>query len=268
MKPNPSLSTAMKTTDITRYFRNDTTPTARLARWQNRHATSRGALAFLRSLPSYAGETLAERRTYALSYRDQGPELSAPEADLDALWIDDVKTSPLVTNYWQGRTFLSHQGWYTSEDCHETLEAYAVQLAAFPGLIFEAMHDSSGGSTRVILNWNHAPNFNAHGRYPEDAREEAAREAIRSADSTTRRQAEEERDFLEKEDRKQEAEENRQALAYNRQNIRSLIRDLRQLCKTSLPNDYPEAARAVRLHLRGLLNNRNELMTAIRELTA
>lgn len=257
----------MKTTDIARYFRNGTTPASRLARWQNRHATRRGALAFIRSLPAYAGETLAERRAYALNHRDQGPELSAPEAELDLLWIDDLSTSPLVTDYWEGRTFLSHQGWYTDDECNETLEAYAVQLTAFPKLIFQAIRDS-GGSTRVILNWNHAPDFDAHRQYPEDAREAAARDAIRSVDNDARKEAQEERDYREKENRKQEAEENRQALAYNRQSIRSLIRDLRQLCKTSLPTDYPEATKAVRLHLRGLLNSRNELMTAIRELTA
>ena len=256
----------MKTDDITRALRNQTTPAARLARWQSRRAPA--LLHVLRSLPSYAGTTLAARRAYWLANYDQGgPELSSPEAETPILWIDDIDRSPLVLEYWEGRDFFNHRGWYVypDGDPDETLEAYAVRLADFPGLIFEAHRDSCSGSVRVFLadawpiDYTHADSDG----YAEDLRRETAKEAIRAADSTAERAAEDEREYQERERHRADMEEARADLDRNRAEFRRIAAELRRLCPSALPADYPAAADAIKRQVRAILSERAELLDTI-----
>ena len=254
----------MKTTDITRALRNRTAHAARLARWQSRRPTAQ--LAALRALPSYAGTTLAARRAYALTNYDTGPELSAPEAESPTLWTNEE--GPGVRRLWAGRDFLNPRGWYTDQFQDETLEAYAVQLADFPGLIFEATRDSMSGTVRVYLEDFHAIDYrDSNCDYnAAEMRADTARDAIRSADSTAEREAEKYRDYQAEEDRKRQAEEARDDLKRNRATVRALIQDLRGLCPTDLPATYPAAASAVKRQLADLLQDRSDTLDQLHTL--
>ena len=254
----------MTTTDITRALRNRATHAATLARWQSRRPAAQ--LATLRKLPSYAGRTLAERRAYAMQH-NQTPELSAQDS-APVLWIDDLDRSPEILRHWQGREFLRHSGWYTDDYQDETLEAYAVQLADFPGLIFEATRDSMSGTVRVYLDYFHAIDYrDSDCDYnAAEMRADTARDAIRSADSTAEREAEKDRDYQAEEDRKRQAEEARDDLKRNRATVRALIADLRELCPTDLPTTYPAAAAAVKRQLADLLKDRSDLFDQLNTL--
>ena len=270
----------MKTTDPARYFRNAASPAARLARWQEPsfHRPNFRAgieplsaidsrLAQIRKLPDYAGKTLAERRRYLIQNDAAGPELSSPDADAALLWIDDLDASPLVASHWQGGEFLDHRGWFTDDFQEDTLEACAVQLKAFPHLIFEAIRNSTGGSVCVYLEDFHAIDYSdAENNYDAgDAVKEAAKDAIRSADSTAEHQAEKERLYQAEEDRKRQAEEARADLDRNRATARALIADLRQICPTDLPASYPAAAAAIRAQVAAILHRRRETLDTIAE---
>lgn len=271
----------MKTTDPARYFRNIDTPAARLARWQEPSfhrpnfrakieplSRIHSMLDAIRKAGDYTGKTLAEKRRYLIDH--QAPELSSPEAEAARLWIDDMDRSPLVLNYWKGRDFLNHRGWYTDEHQDDTLEAYAVQLEAFPHLIFEAIRDSMTGTVRVMLEDFHAIDYSdADSDWSaKEAQEEAARDAIRSADSTAEREAEEERRYQAEEDRKRQAEEARDDLKRNRSTVRALVREFRELCGGPIPTTYPAAASAVKRQLADLLKDRSDLFDQLKTLEA
>ena len=254
----------MKTDDIARALRNQTTHAATLARWQRLRPAAQ--LHTLRSLPSYAGETLAERRAYRLRVYHSGPELSAPEVETPILWFDGTD-SPEILNHWKGGDFLTHDGWYTDEHQDDTFEAYAVQLADFPGLIFEALRMSCNDAIRVDLESFHAIDYSeAESDYNADeARDDTAREAIRAADSTAERDAEEEREYQEQERHRIDLEEARADLAANRADFRRLRRDLRDLCAGPIPTMYPAAADAIRAQVKALISRRSETLDTIAE---
>jgi hypothetical protein len=257
MKPTPTIA------DITRALRNRTTPAARLARWQTRRAPSQ--LAALRQLPTYAGNTLAERRAYRLGNYDSGPELSAPDAPTPTLWTNE--DSPLVSHYWPGRTFLSHRGWYTDEHQQDTLEAAAVILADFPGLIFEAVRSSWDDGLRVDLTSAERIDYSdADSSYAaDDIRRDAARDTVRRADSVAQRMAEDEREFQEMHRHELDLEEARADLNRNRATFRRLARELRQLCPSALAETYPAAAEAIRAQVAAILADRRDLLETIAE---
>lgn len=270
----------MKTAEILRHFRNRTTHAARLARWQRLPLAARLAAIREHERPGYpcrpcnspATMTRADWRKALIDdpafSHAKGPELSSPESESPYLWTHE--DGPEILQAWPGRDFLSHCGWHTDDEGRDTLEAYAVQLEAFPGLIFEAIRESVSGGLRVNLNdWQAIDYSDAGSEYDADAaREEAARDAIRSADSTAEHDAEEEREFQAEEDRKRQAEEAREELATNRAQVRAIIADLRRLCPSDLPTTYPAAAQAVRDRLADLLRDRRDTLDNLRNLTA
>jgi len=255
----------MKTDTIARALRNRTSPAATLARWQRLRPAAQ--LHTLRTLGSYAGNTLAQRRAYALQYKSDTPELSAPDAKSPSLWTND--DGPEISHAYPGRDFLRHHGWYTDEhqDEREIFEAYAVILADFPGLIFEAVRESCSGiirvnlSTAAAIDYSDAENdWTAGG-----AREDAARETVRAADSTTEREAEKEREYKERYRHETDLEDARYDLASNRADFRRLRRELRKLCPSALPTMYPAAADALRAQVRSLISRRTETLETIAE---
>lgn len=262
----------MKTTDPARYFRNLDTPAARLARWQDfrplRIHRAAARLEELRALPDYAGTTLAARRAYAMTNRDPAPELSDPDAAAPYLWTNEGH--PAIANFWPGRDFLRHRGWYTDQHEDETLEACAVILADFPRLIFAAIRCSLSDTVRVLLDdWQEIDFSEAACSYStREARDEAARDTIRSADSTAEREADDERRYQAEEDRKRQAEEARDDLKRNRTTVRALIADLRELCAGPIPSMYPAAASAVKRQLADLLRDRSDLFDQLKTLEA
>jgi len=253
----------MKTDDIARALRNRTSHAATLARWQRLRPAAQ--LHTLRSLPSYAGETLSERRAYRLRVYHSGPELSAPDVETPILWTNE--DSPEILHAYPGRDFLRHRGWYTDDDERETIEAYAVILTDFPGLIFEAVRESCSGGIRVDLSTAAAIDYSeAESDYnASEAREDAAREAVRAADSTAESDAEEEREYQEQERHKIDLEEARADLAANRADFRRLRRELRKLCTPAMREIYPAAADAIRAQVRALISRRTETLDTIAE---
>ena len=253
----------MKTADIARALRNRTSPAATLARWQRLRPAAQ--LHTLRNLPSYAGATLAERRAYLIRVHHSGPELSAPDSKTPILWTEE--NNPEVFCAYPGRDFLRHRGWYTDDDQRDTLEAYAVILADFPGLIFEAVRESCSGGIRVDLSTASAIDYSeAESDWnASEAREEAAREAVRAADSTAERDAEKEREHQEQERHRIDLEEARADLAANRADFRRLRRELRKLCTPAMREIYPAAADAIRAQVRALISRRSETLDTIAE---
>jgi hypothetical protein len=244
------------TTTIERALRNSTTPAACLAAWQN-NGTRRN-LATLRKRQS-AGETITKLRAQRLQY--VGPEMSSPEADAPLLWLAG-ESDREIKNCWEGRKFLSHRGWYTMDDMmQETIETYAVQLHRFPELIFYATLDSFGdGFCLHLQDWEEIDFSDCQSEYDaQEAVTEAARSLIRSYDSTTERNAEEQREFYEQDQREQEIVQNKEELKTVRESARRLIRELRELCPT-LGERYPAAQEAVQRTLRGLLRERRDLI--------
>lgn len=251
----------MKTHDITRALRASTTPSARLAAWHGHSLSTRRRILAERMAAKYSpAATLADARRDEL--KSTGPELSAPESDEPYLWTSEQSRE--VMDFWEGRQFLDHRGWYTmDEDLNDTLETCAVRLEAFPRSIFYAVRDSMGsGDLRVYLDeWEEIDFSDAGCDY--SAREcvaECARLVIRSNDSSTAKQAEESREFYRKDQAEREIEENRETLAALRDEIRALVRELKTLCPSPMAAGYPAAGKALRLALRRLLGERSGLM--------
>lgn len=96
-----------------------------------------------------------------------------------------------------------------------------------------------------------------------DAIKEAARDAIRAADSTAERIAEDEREYHEQERHRFDLEEAREELAAIRRDFRNLAAELRTLCPSGLPENYPAAAAAIRAQAKALLSRRSETLDAI-----
>jgi hypothetical protein len=257
------MKTTPKLAAIARALRNRTSKAATLARWHRLRPAAQ--LANLRSLPSYAGETLAERRAYRLRVYHSGPELSAPDAETPILWTNT--DSPEILDAYPGREFLKHRGWHTDDDERETIEAYAAILADFPGLIFEAVRESCSGGIRVDLSTASAIDYSeADSDYnASEAREDAARETVRAADSTAERDAERERDYQDTEWHRASLEEARADLADNRAKFRRLRCELRKLCTPAMREIYPAAADAIRAQVKAILRRRTETLDTIAE---
>ena len=222
------------TTNIVRALRNSTTPAACLAAWQN-NGTRRN-LATLRKEQSKnynAGKTIPELRAQRLKYT-AGPEMSSPEAKAPLLWLAGESDREIL-DCWAGRKFLDHRGWYTMDDCiGETIETYAVRLHRFPKLMFYATRDSASGNLCLHPDeWKEIDFSYCQSSYDaESAVTDAARSVIRSNDSTTENNAEEQRELYEQDQREQEISENKEELKTVRESIRRLISDLRELCPT------------------------------------
>ena len=251
----------MKTHDITRALRALTTPAARLAAWHGHSLSTRRRILAERMAAKYnPAATLADARRNEL--KTTGPELSAPESEEP--YLRTSEQSREVLDFWEGRQFLDHHGWYTmDENFHYTFETCAVRLEAFPRLVFYAVRNSMGnGDLRVHLDdWEEVDFSDAGCDY--HAREcvaECARSVIRSCDSSTARQAEEAREFYRKDQAEREIEENRETLAALRGEIRALVRELKTLCPSPMAAGYPAAGKALRLALRRLLGERSDLM--------
>jgi hypothetical protein len=251
----------MKTKNIEAAFRNAATPAACLAAWQAKPSPCRLAEIRARIAAPYGGNpTFAEARRALID--GQGPELSSPEAKNPLLWVSE--RSPEVLATYAGRDFLNHRGWYTEDDglSGETLETYAVQLARFPRLMFYAVVDSMNGDLRVMLeDWEEIDYSDACSDYQAgDCIAEAARQVVRSNDSSTEREAEESREYYRKDQAERDIAENRETLAALRSEIRDLCRELKALCPSPLAGTYPAAAKAIRRALGDLLADRRRLM--------
>lgn len=254
----------MKTQDITRALRNASTPAARLAAWQNRPLYSRRKL-----IADYYDKTATPAARRKARIASEGPELSSPDAEKPLLWLSGTK-DPTLADWTAGRDFLTHRGWYADEYQDETLETYAVILKAFPRLVFYAV--MSCGGLRVELSEWEEIDFSASGYRsadcPDEARREAAKEIIRSNDSSTQREAENECEYQHKWGIERDIEENKETLATLRGEIRALAHELKTLCPSTLAASYPVAAKALRLGLQGLLRDRRGLMAENAKLAA
>lgn len=248
------------TTNIVRALRNSTAPAACLAAWQNKG--TRRNLATLRKEQSKtynAGKTIMELRAQRLKYND-GPEMSSPEADAPLLWLAGESDREIL-DCWAGRKFLDHRGWYTMDDTFgETIETYAVRLRRFPHLMFYATKQDDDNFCLHLQDWEEIDFSECGSSYDADsAVEDAARSLIRSCDSTTENNAEEQREYYEKYQREQQIAENQESLTHVRESARRLISELRELCPT-LGEKYPAAQEAVQRTLRGLLRERRDLI--------
>lgn len=269
----------MKTADITRALRNATSPQARLARWQSRPLSARLATLREHAAPGYPCRpcnsppvmTRADWKRALMNdpaFTSGGPELSSLEADHPLLWVSE--NSPEVMDYFAGRDFLDHRGWYADQWQDETLETYAVRLARFPRLLFYAVKDSCNGDLRVSLeDWEEIDFSECESDYDtQSAIEDCAKEVIRSNDSITEREAEDSREYYEREDKARQIEENKETLAGLRGEIRALAHELKTLCPSPMATDFPAAASALRSSLKSLLADRRELMQANQEIAA
>lgn len=252
----------MKTQQVTAALRNAERFTARLASWQNNG--TRFNLARIRKEQAKtwnAGKTPAEIRASLLRY--VGPELSTPASNRPYLWTDE--RGPEVLEFWEGREFLNHRGWYTADDTllDWTLETCAVRLERFPDFIFYATRDNSSEGICVHLDERDVIDYDRAGS-EYDARaavEQAARIVIRCYDSTTERAAEEAREHFEQDQREQAAQQAREERATLRGDIRALIADIRALCPALA--ETPAAVNALRAELGRMMRERAELMKTI-----
>lgn len=272
----------MTTTNIVRAFRNSTTPAACLAAWQN-NGTRRNLATLRKHLaPGYpchpcgfpAAPTTADWHKaliYNRAFNSGTPEMSSPEAKAPLLWLAGESDREIM-NCWAGRKFLDHRGWYTCDDMIEwTIETYAVRLRRFPKLMFYATKQGDDSFCLYLDDWEEIDFSDCQSSYDADsAVEDAACSIIRSYDSTTENNAEEQREFYEqdqreqrefyeKDQREQQIAENREELKGIRESARRLISELRELCPT-LGEKYPAAQEAVQSALRGLLRDRRDLI--------
>lgn len=252
----------MKTQHIINALRNAATPAARLAAWQN-HGTRRN-LARIRTEQAKtwnAGQTPAAIRARLLGYQE--PELSAPTCPRPLLWTGE--NSPEVSDFWEGRKFLKHCGWYTADDtlADWTLETCAVRLERFPHAVFYATRDNSGEGICVYLDeWEAIDYDHAGSEYDaHDARTDTAYAMVHRYDNTTALSAEESREAFEADQREQAREQAREERATLRGEIRDLIADIRALCPAL--TDTPAAMSALRGQLERMMRERAELMETI-----
>lgn len=249
----------MKTKHIESAYRNSTTPAARLAAWQN-NGTRRNLARIRAELGKSwnAGKTLAELRAERLHYT--GPEMSSPDSDTPLLWLAG-ENDPEILQFWEGRTYLRHRGWFTmDEDCGDTLETCAVRLARYPHLIFYVTRDNGGDALCCHLAEFELIDYSqTRSDYQaDDARYYAAREIIRSNDPTTARAAKESRDYYEADQKEQRAEQIKEELQGIRDDARRLIGELRELCPTL--GNFPTVAATLRAALRRMMTERNNLI--------
>jgi hypothetical protein len=246
----------MKPETILRALRNSNSPAARLAAWQNDGVTRN--LRTLRHL-MVSGKTLRNvRKEMILS---DTFELSSPDAETPTLWLGN--TSPAILDSWQGSQFLDHSGWFTDDEIQdETIQAYAVRLKMFPGIIFEAVVNSMNGDFQVDLSsFEEIDYSDSDDGYAATACEtDCARSVIQSADSTAESLAEDEREYQRKWRIENDISENKETLKTLRTEIRQLVRELKALCPSALATTYPAAANAVTGSLKRLLADRRKLM--------
>ncbi len=257
----------MKTNHIVNALRNTETPAAKLAAWQSRPAVFR--LRQLREYlakPYHAGESLACARQSLLA--GQGPELSSPEAESPLLWTRE--DSREVLEAFPGREFLDHRGWFTDEFQDETLETYAVRLAAFPHLMFYAVKDSCNGDLKVSLeDWEEIDFSECESDYHvDDCIRDTAKEIVRSNESTTQNDAEESVEYARKDRIECDIAENKETLKTLRGKVRALAHELKALCPSPLVSQYPAAAMALRESLSDLLAERRQLFRSNAKLAA
>jgi uncharacterized membrane-anchored protein YjiN (DUF445 family) len=124
------------------------------------------------------------------------------------------------------------------------------------------VRDSSEGGIRVNLDdWQEIDFTDCEADYhADDARKNAAKEIIRSCDSSTRREAEDSIEYFRKDRMEIELEETKEILSALRQSIRALCRELKALCPSPLATEYPAASSAVRASLKRMLSERREAM--------
>lgn len=229
--------------DIVRFFTNSTSPAALLAVWQDpsppaRHVSTKGeSAAMYRNLLNIRMHRVPGQCCFPCGFTERGvnhreatmadwrhalihdpafrsskvPCVSDPDTGFHGpvlcLGSDD---HILIKELTEGRDVLNHCGWYCdAEDqrSDDTIEAVAVELEDFPGIIFEAARDNGGGSVAVYL-----AEFRVIG-YSEckddwdtdNVKTEVIREVIRSADSTAQALAEDEQEYRLKDREEQEA---------------------------------------------------------------
>ena len=258
----------MTTQNILDTFRNAEKHATKLASWQSQPLAKR-----LKALKAEIACQYSTPKTLAEAFKAKisrnCPELSSPEVKNPLLWVSD--NSPEVLEYYQGRAFLEHQGWFTDDDCQdETLETYAIQLARFPHLLFYAVKDSCNGDFRVSLNnWEEINYSEAESDYDSsDATSDCAKEVVRCNDSSTQYEAEESREYYRKYRVEQDIAKNRETLSGLRTEIRELCHELKELCPSTIARNFPTAASACRNALSALLSERRELMESNEELAA
>jgi len=258
----------MKTTDITRALRNATTPASRLAAWQAIPAPAR-LHRFREDIakPYRQGETLATIRASRLA--STGPELSSLEAEKPLLWLSGDR-DPECLDAFPGRDFLDHRGWFSDNFEDETLETYAVRLRRFPRLLFYGVRDSMSGGIRVHLSeWEEIDFSECESEYHTgDTIRDAAKDLVRSYDSTTEDESEDSREYYERDQKERDLDDAKESLAALRQSIRALCRELRALCPGALPAQFPAAASAVRASLARMMDERRETMETAARLRA
>jgi hypothetical protein len=241
----------MKPNDIERYLRNQTTPQARLAAWQNTPIQAR-----LRQIrdAKYSGDTMRERRRALASM--MGPELSAPDADTALYWAADDSALTLCEEF--DPCPFEHTGWYVDEYRYEMIRPAIAPLpgSVFRKLVFPAASHSDADYRPVYLaeavevdfeDCTSAYNANA-------ARREAEIEALRLADRCAELSAEEEREYRIKNRAEMEAEEARDERKALADTVRALASELR-----SAPPLPPTVCAVVREKLQSVLARRQEL---------
>jgi len=266
----------MNTSTIVRAFTNSATPAARLAAWQALPIGQRLAAIRKHTTPGYPCRPIAfwEIKSPTRAQWRQAlihdpafqlaPVPMVHETTLHSLRLDSKE----IANYWHGGTFLRHDGWFVDEDEQgdEVFMPYAVQLARFPGFIFEVISDPWNDevvdvdlSTGAEIGYHPASVWSES--TAEGYRHAAAGTAIRRADYTAQRRAEREREFQAKSRIESDIEENRETLKTLRSEIRALAHELKALCPSPMTASYPAAARALRQSLQTLLSDRRELLS-------
>ena len=246
----------MKTKHIVQSLRN----VPALMSWGNLHIKNRLRMIRERKGKSYyAGESLQDARKALIATRT--PELSAPESKEVYLWLESESDSE-VSDFWQGRKFLDHRGWFTDSFQDETIETCAVRLVRFPKLVFYAV--KSEGGIRVHLDeWEEIDYSDTCSDYQAgDTVEYSAKSIIQGNDSTTRREAKESVEENERWHAEQRKAEAKSELASVRADVRNLIADLRKACPAL--GEYPAIVNSVRVSLRKMLAQAETLRTEIR----
>jgi len=256
----------MKTQHITAAY--TTTPAQRLALWQAQPIRRRLVAIRKHAAPGYPCRpcNAPERMTLAdwrAALIHDPAFCGLPCVHECRLWTDE--RGPEVLEFWEGREFLKHCGWYTADEWLQdwTLETCAVRLERFPDFIFYATRDNSSEGICVHLDERDVIDYDRAGS-EYDARaavEQAARSVIRCYDSTTERAAEEARECFEQDQREQAAQQAREERATLRGDIRDLIADIRTLCPALA--ETPAAVNALRAELGRMMRERAELMKTI-----
>jgi len=219
----PLARSTTRIADIVRSLQNSTTPAAKLAIWQLSSPSKNLEKLRTYMAPGYpcrpcnfpANPTLADWRKALIHdpafCSSVVPNVTTGEEESDnrgpRLYFAHEEDWR-IRHYTLGRCVLDHQGWFIDGQCYETIEACAVELKKFPGLIFEAVRESMGGSVTVFLtdSWpvDYSGCENSHDAFQAHA--DTVRDCIRGADNTAQSMAEDEREYHERQKREAEAE--------------------------------------------------------------